>query len=493
MNKISIQLFFLALILIGAPFSSWSAERQAIGLHEAIVLALAKNPSLAIERMELKIAEQSVQEQKADFDPSLSYSLNKSRAKNPDTGQDVDFIRERDRTVIGVNGLLPTGTSYTVEYSQIDLLTSDAGNNSENLAGDFSIEIRHPLLNGVYSNESTFQRRVTNNRKNQQAYRVKEQIMDTVRNTASAYANLYLSARRVDIAKDSLARADRFLKDTKTRVDVGRIAPSDTTLAETRYARRLEALKTAESSLALAQSRLFLLISDPLANDLDLKQHSLHPKALPTLDAFSRNPIIDSEYAIANSYAYQTAELEVDLNSTFLKNEKQNALPDVDFRVGYTQLGVAEGQRFSRLQRSFREDDSNETYASLTISLPLGNRAAKSRISQRSYQKHIAELDKADLKRKIKTTILDAAIIAQNNWERISITKNALSLAEASLIAEEKKLNAGRSNSFFVLDLQEDVANEDNRHLRAQVDYFNAIVAYEHATLKLLERFNIKL
>lgn len=496
-NTLLLSAFLLcALLLTTAPASASSAERIEIGLQEAITLALAKNHRLNVRRLELKTAEEVEREEKAEFHPRLEYQYNKSRRENTLNGSSInpEMNSERKENEIGIAGLLPWGTQYSIEYSQTDFQSVGIDESTERFFGDVSIEIVHPLLNGLHSNNSTFQRRIARNQKEQEVYKLKTEILNTVSVTANTYATLYFTARNVDITKESLARAERFLKDTKTRVEVGRAAKSDITIAETRHTRRLEALIRSESSFTLAQSRLLLLISEATDTDeYSALQHKLYPKSLPELSAFNRDPIQDSEYALANSYTYKVSELVVDFNKRFLKNEKQNALPDVDLRLGYTQFGDADGAGFDQLRHSFREDDSNEAYVSLSISYPLANQAAKSRISQRRYRTHIAQINQADLKRNIKTSILDAALIAQDNWKRIEITRKALSLAEASLVAEEKKLNAGRSNSFFVLNLQEDVASEDTRHLRAVVDYFKSIVSYEQATLKLLERFNINI
>jgi outer membrane protein len=65
-------------------------------------------------------------------------------------------------------------------------------------------------------------------------------------------------------------------------------------------------------------------------------------------------------------------------------------------------------------------------------------------------------------------------------------------LAERSLEAEEKKLNLGASRSFFVLELQGELADAQIRETRAVTDYHSAVVLYELEKGTILEAYGIE-
>jgi outer membrane protein TolC len=65
------------------------------------------------------------------------------------------------------------------------------------------------------------------------------------------------------------------------------------------------------------------------------------------------------------------------------------------------------------------------------------------------------------------------------NQRRVETTAVSRQLAERRLEAEERKLAAGTSTSFFVFQAQRDLAEARNNEVRAILDYQRSIVDFE--------------
>jgi len=77
--------------------------------------------------------------------------------------------------------------------------------------------------------------------------------------------------------------------------------------------------------------------------------------------------------------------------------------------------------------------------------------------------------------------------------QRVSATARAYEYAKQALDAEVKRLRAGTSSTFFVLQLQENVADVESRLAQAHADERRAAAAYEREMGTTLLRRGITL
>ena len=71
---------------------------------------------------------------------------------------------------------------------------------------------------------------------------------------------------------------------------------------------------------------------------------------------------------------------------------------------------------------------------------------------------------------------------AQINLQQVDATRQQREFAEAALEAEEKKLENGKSTSFFVLQLQRDLTSARSQEIQSLSEYNKAV-----SSLSLLE------
>ena len=116
------------------------------------------------------------------------------------------------------------------------------------------------------------------------------------------------------------------------------------------------------------------------------------------------------------------------------------------------------------------------------ISIPIGNRVARNNLRNARSQEKQTILNLKQFEQSIMVAVENAVNSAQINLQRVDATKQQREFAEAALEAEEKKLENGKSTSFFVLQLQRDLTQARSQEIQSLSQYNKAV-----SSLSLLE------
>jgi outer membrane protein TolC len=127
------------------------------------------------------------------------------------------------------------------------------------------------------------------------------------------------------------------------------------------------------------------------------------------------------------------------------------------------------------------------------LSFPLSNRTAKNNYKSGKLTKELLLLEFKRLEQGIIVEIDNAVKQAQTAYEKIEATRQARLYAEAALDAEQKKLENGKSTSFFVLQLQRDLSAARSAEIRALADYNKSLSTLSKSEGTTLEKANIGL
>ena len=173
-------------------------------------------------------------------------------------------------------------------------------------------------------------------------------------------------------------------------------------------------------------------------------------------------------------------------------SQRRNRLrPQLDLVGRYAREGS--GTRYRSSIDSLERGRGGSSYLGVEFSLPIPNRTNRAEAA-----KAMLKIDQAgvDLRRLEQAILLDldtGSYSVESNWMRIEMSTQAREMVERSLDAEERKLRAGRSNSFFVLDLQEDLANATIREIGAKIEYLKAKTSYLRQTGDILESRGVEI
>jgi len=456
-------------------------QRYELGLREAVALSLSKNFAVRIGRIDPELAEERVRQRRGDFDPVLT--LSGGVADEESLGLEGSGREEFANAF--VDGILPWGSRYSVGLVRGDrdgaFLDRAAGANS-----GIALRVTQPLLRDFGPAFNRAGIRIAEKGWEQSRLGLRATIMETVANTIVSYNALRFAERNLEIAITNRDLANQLIEDNRRRLEVGSIAEADMRVAETRYALRKEIVLIAEQQLREQENVLKQLVSDSVEELLDLRVASVSSKEPKEMGIDLQ---ADFAKAIKLRPDYQSALLGIDVDRLRVERDRRQRLPNLDLvgSLDYDARGGSIGGSISSLT-----DNAAESYSLQTVfSIPIPNRSSRSQYAISRLNLSRSEIELEQLKQLILLRLDDAARRVSTSWLRIEATREARVLAERSLEAEEKKLNLGVSRSFFVLELQGDLANAQVRETRAITDYYTALARYELERGTILETYNI--
>jgi outer membrane protein TolC len=118
-----------------------------------------------------------------------------------------------------------------------------------------------------------------------------------------------------------------------------------------------------------------------------------------------------------------------------------------------------------------------------TVSYPLGRSADQSALARTKLERDqdVARLRSSELK--AVREVRQAGMQLEQNRQRIETTRLGRELSEQRLDQEQKRFEVGMSTNFNVIQAQRDLAVARNNELLAQLDYQQALIAFETAQL----------
>jgi len=182
-----------------------------------------------------------------------------------------------------------------------------------------------------------------------------------------------------------------------------------------------------------------------------------------------------------------------DINLRYLRNR---IYPAIDLVGSYGHNGLDRRPVSSERQIGgvFQDElRGNSPYysAGVVFSVPLSTRGPRNAFKASKAEKEQANLLAKRQEQEILVEIDNALKTAQSNLERIEATRTARQYAESALSAEQKKLEAGKSTSFIVLELQRDLTAARSQEIRALADYNKALAQLAFSEGESLERHHV--
>lgn len=487
----------LALLAAALPASANEIQPptgEPLTLSRAIELALAQNFSIKVEGFDAAIAAARVTESLGKFDPVLSASYTNEGNRNPlltfdpTTGLRDTTYEETDTYDVGASGLLPWGMTYRLGASTTNARgTFNAyTDNFESFAG---VSGRQPLLRDFGFGPTLASIRIARTDRAISEWEFKQAVIDTITRVTFAYHDLNFAYAYLRSAMRSRDLAAGLLAENERRFRVGSMSEYDVTSARARVASREEDVLSAERQVLNAENFLKQLISDDTSTAL--LDRRLAIEAPPPAPIVVVDPAADFRIALEKRPDYQQAKLAVhrsDLNARLQRNQ---LLPRVDLVGSYGYNGLDADRRASR--RMVQDRDHRSYSWGVVVSVPLTftterGRYRAAKLSQRQASTLVEQLEQA-----IVVQVGNAAGQIETAQKRIQADRRARELAQATLDAEEKRLRAGQSSTFFVAQQQELLSIAEVREAAALADYHKALAEYDRQLGLTLEKLNISI
>jgi len=468
---------------------------------EAVSMALEQNLGLRAERLNPQIQDLGVAQARAAFTPSLFSTIRTSSSQSPSSsflsGSAQTIIGDRFTSNLGVRQNLPWGGgSYQVSWDGSRSTTTGFTSFNPQLGSNVDAQLVQPLLRNFRIDSLRQQLLLNQKQREISDVRLRQAIAQTTRTVRNAYWDLVAAIANHQVQTQSLELARESLRNNRTRVEVGTMAPIDIVEAEAEVARNEEAVIVSEANIRSFEDRLRALIADPTSPDFWAMR--IEPTDQPVM-APART--IDVNAAVTNALQNRTDAIQTrkqlesnDINLRYFANQK---LPDVNLEASYgltglggTQyefgqgafpppiIGQADRSFGSVLSDVFRNQFPSWTLG-VTIGYPLGRSQAEAGLAQARLQTTQGQTSLKNIELQITTAVRDAGRQVNTNLKRVQATQVARQLAEQRLAAEQKKFNVGMSTTFIVFQAQRELTNARNNELRAIIDYNRSLIDFE--------------
>lgn len=467
----------------GLRRTAGEAGRVELSIEQSRADALANNLDLAVQLLEPTIARESITQEEARFEAVFFGNARQSRFDQP---TDTSLSGSNVESLSGDAGFripLRTGGAITID---LPFNRTETDNQFSTLnpsyTTDLSLSLSQPLLRNAGVRTNTHAIRVAQYQSLISEARTKLEVIRVIADVDRVYWRLYAAQRELEVRKQEYDLAVAQLERARRRVEKGDAAEVEITRAEAGVAQRVEAIILAENAVRDAERLLKRILNRP---DLGMETATIvELSTAPNPMRYELDAIDLADAALATRMEMLELELLIaqDVSSIDFARNQKLPLVTLDYRYNINGLGSVWNDSLDlMLDRSFEDH-----VVGLSVEVPLGNNAAKSRFNQAIYTR-LQRLATRDQRRaQIINEVFNALDQLEANWQRVLASARSALLEARVLEAEQRQFDLGLRTSTDVLDAQARYANARSAEIRALAEYQIAQVDLAFATGMLL-------
>lgn len=461
----------------GPPENASENEPLVLSLEEAIRNTLEGNTDLRVEKYNPKIRQSEIIIQEAGFDPGIRLGTGGGRAIRPSASAvDVAILAgavspiessQLDYT-LGLDQRLATGTDYQLAFD----LTREGGPTTAfdpNFSSSLALKVTQPLLKGFGFDSNRTELILARNNFAISMEAFEGKVAEIVAQLEDRYWELVYQRKNHKVQIEKRRAAQELLEMNKAKAQQGLIPPVEVLVAEATVAGREEDILVAEKGVRDSEDQLRLAMNRNGPSPLLLRDYPIIPTDEPDVRPIAIDRRAASEVALVSRWDLRQARIELQNQEQRARLTGNQALPALDLKgsAGLTGLGASYADQFDRLTSG----DFYSWEVGMVFTMPLGNRAARqAHLKQKlEYEKAGARIQK--MEQDIVIELKEAARRVETDQKRIGTTGKSRQLAEKKLETEMERLRLGLSTSQDVLEFQKDLAEAQNRELKAITDY----------------------
>jgi outer membrane protein TolC len=312
---------------------------------------------------------------------------------------------------------------------------------------------------------------------------LRDQAFSVVGGVRDAYFEVLRSRDELAYRETSIEVARRVLKENQARVDVGVMAPIEILEAEV-------GLQTRERDLLEAQ-RLYLDALDNLALLLNVQEELAVGDERLAAPPLATDPEDGFRTALAGRPDVQSRLRDIERLQIEQEVAKNSRLPSLDLSAAYAHKGL--GRDYEDDLQDIGDARFPNWEVGLTLSYPLGNRAARNEVLRNRVRLKGQEARLAQLREEVRTDIRLTIRLLEVSAKKIAVTSRGRELAEEKLRTLLKRQEVGLATTRQVLEGEEDLAQAHTDQINSLAEYNRAVTQYLRVTGQLLEREGIVL
>jgi outer membrane protein TolC len=410
---------------------------QPLTLEDVLELAYRNNPDLRVALLELERSQAALREAQAALLPQVSLGGNFQGQNSRSAAFTLGGVTQTEELTGAVSGQVDV--TYNIYSSGQREATIRAAEEQVRLS-ELEVERRRAVLRF---------------------------------NTINEYYDLQRAIEQIRISTAFLDEAERNLRDTQLREEVGVGTRFDVLRAEVQAANARQQLAQAASDRSVAQRQLARRLNLP-----------------PSLDVTTVAVQIAGSWPLSLEesivQAYQSrVELEQQLVQRQISEQQQRAAlaavgPQVDLFANYN------------LQNTFNNDDGftdNYSFGIRASWLLFDGGAANARADQRQADIEIADRRFEETRATVRFEVEQAYFTLESNRQNIDTARLAVEQAREALRLARLRFEAGVGTQLDVISAQSDLTEAEVNLIDAILGYNRSLAALERAVTNLPEPY----
>jgi len=468
MNKTTLCVGLLFLLLTNVPQACAEEIRQPITINEAVQTALANNLNLRLQQEEVARTKGAALSEEGTFDPTLAAeAMNQEQDTTP-----VALGSSEQETNTEWNARLSkrlnTGTELDLSWQNRRLDTDSLFYPISPIYNSgLNFGVRQPLLQGLGTEVQTAGLEAARRQAEAAAFQVDSRAADLAAEVKNAYWELVFAWQDIEVRKLALTLAEKLRDETKEMIEVGRLAAVEIYEPESEVALRERQLIGGEWAIGLAEDELKLLLNTEDWNS------TLDPKDRPRMVVSNADFDRVLTNALANRADIKAADLQVEAARLRVAAAKNRVLPSLDLEGGVGIGGTSDSYRNSL--DNISSDPDTIWQVGIVFSTPLGNRAAKGNYQQAraglAKSRTEAEFLRQQVHRGTREVVRDVELAIKG----VEAAEKTSLATLKRLEAEQEKFAVGRSTANNVLEAQKAYAEAISTENRVRVEYAKAL------------------
>ena len=501
------------------------ANQRSLTVREAVTLALENNKDIEVTKQNVKIAEFELTAAQGFFQPRLTGVAQYADTTVPNVSIFTANQKNRSSSLVGnatVTGYVPQFGTRLIG----DIRNEQVGTNnpisilSPQYNASMGFTLVQPLFRGRSIDQGRRQIEIAKRNLSLTDAQFRQRTIEIITNVQRAYWDLTFALRNLQVQRDAVRDAKSQMEHNRRLVLEGQLAPIDVVAAETQVANFEQAVYEALNNVSHAENTLKNLIS-PNKNDA-IWSASVTPVDSVELRVPSTTLNEAITTALENRPELDLNKVQKDINAVDQKFYKNQTQPQIDLVAGYTSLGIG-GEQSRRFQPVFNtpcQVDPNSpacqaqqqalaeltgnpysaifankypTYSvGLQFNLPLfGDKTAKANLGASRVVADRLETQREQLEQNIQVEVRNSLQAVRTAEARLRAAAISRENTAKQYESEQRKLDAGQSDIYTVLERQTALTVARSLELRTQTELNKAIIDLHRATGNALKENDV--
>lgn len=506
-------------------------QPRPLSLREALAAALENNKDIEVARQGVKIAEFDLKGSRGVYDPRLISSSYFERINTPISsflsGGSNGSVTQEDYTATArLEGQSPKfGGSYRLDFSSIRLTTNNQFTGlSPQYPTALTFNYTQPLLRGLKFDNNRRQIEIAKKNLSLTDVQFRQRAIETITRVQRAYWDLVFALRNLQIQRDAVRDSRAQLEHNRRLVAEGSLAPIDIVATEAQVAGFEQTLFTALEEVSRTENSLKDLIAEN-------RQAEIWRQSIIPTDSVDLSPPVISlpeamKSAMENRPELQQSNVAREINQIDLKYFREQTKPGIDLVGSYGVVGLAgavNGNAINPFASTTQIRDRvnllsqlagvpplptpppqtfpadliggydqslqnlfgnrfNNFRVGVQINLPLRNRTAEAQLGRSLVESQRITTQREQIEQSIQVEVRNALQVVRSAEARLRAAGAAREALEQQYASEQRKLDAGQSTVFLVLERQTALATARGNELRAQTDLNKAAADLQRVT-----------